>query len=60
MSGGASNSVIEFKFDKIAPHTYKVPLPLSSSAEYAFLAPRTAARSDLASRGKIHTFRIVE
>jgi hypothetical protein len=28
--------------------------------EYGFLAPGAAASSDLASRGKIYTFRIVE
>ena len=60
MSGGASNNVVEFKFDKIAPHTYKVELPALSFGEYGFLAPGAAASSDLASRGKIYTFRIVE
>ena len=42
MGGGASNNVIEFKFEKIAPRSYKVASP------------------DLASRGKIYTFRIIE
>jgi hypothetical protein len=59
-SGGASNNVIEFKFEKIAPHTYKVELPAVSIGEYGFLAPGAAASSDLASRGKIYTFRIIE
>ncbi len=60
MSGGASNNVIEFKFEKIAPRTYKVQLPTVTIGEYGFLAPGAAASSDLASRGKIYTFRIVE
>lgn len=60
MSGGASNNVIEFKFEKIAPRTYKAELPALTIGEYGFLAPGAAASSDLASRGKIYTFRIVE
>jgi hypothetical protein len=60
MSGGASNNVIEFKFEKIAPRTYKVQLPAVTIGEYGFLAPGAAASSDLASRGKIYTLRIVE
>jgi hypothetical protein len=60
MSGGASDNVIEFKFEKIAPRTYKVQLPAVTVGEYGFLAPGAAASSDLASRGKIYTFRIVE
>jgi hypothetical protein len=52
--------VNEFKFEKIAPRTYKVQLPAVPIGEYGSLAPGAAASSDLASRGKIYTSRIVE
>ena len=60
MSGGAMNNVIEFRFEKIAPRTYKVALPSLALGEYGFLAPGAAASADMASRGKIYTFQIVE
>jgi hypothetical protein len=60
MSGGATNNVIEYHFDKIAPRTYKVEIPTLPLGEYGFLAPGAAASADMASRGKIYTFRIVE
>lgn len=60
MSGGADNNVVAFKFEKIAPRTYKVTLPAVSIGEYGFLAPGAAASADMASRGKIYTFRIAE
>jgi hypothetical protein len=60
MSGGATNNVNEFHFEKIAPRTYKVELPALALGEYGFLAPGAAASADMASRGKIYTFRIVE
>jgi hypothetical protein len=59
-SGGAENNVIAFKFEKVAPRTYKIELPSLALGEYGFLAPGAAASADLASRGKIYTFRIVE
>jgi hypothetical protein len=59
-SGGAEDNVIAFKFEKVAPRIYKVELPNLSMGEYGFLAPGAAASSDLASRGKIYTFRIPE
>jgi hypothetical protein len=59
-SGGAEDNVIAFKFEKIAPRTYKIELPSISMGEYGFLAPGAAASADLASRGKIYTFRIIE
>ena len=59
-SGGASDNVIAFKFDKVAARTYRIELPSLSIGEYGFLASGAAASSDLASRGKIYTFRIVE
>jgi hypothetical protein len=59
-SGGAENNVIAFKFEKVAPRTYKVELPNLATGQYGFLAPGAAASADLASRGKIYTFRIIE
>jgi hypothetical protein len=60
MSGGAMNNVIDFQFQKIALRTYKVELPSLALGEYGFLAPGAAASADMASRGKIYTFRIIE
>jgi hypothetical protein len=59
-SGGAENNVIAFQFEKVAPRTYKVELPKLAMGEYGFLAPGAAASADLASRGKVYTFRIVD
>jgi FlaG/FlaF family flagellin (archaellin) len=59
-SGGAEDNVIAFKFEKVAARTYKVDLPNLSMGEYGFLAPGAAASSDMASRGKVYTFRILE
>jgi hypothetical protein len=60
MSGGAMNNVTEFHFEKIAPRTYNVELPSLALGEYGFLAPGAAASADMASRGKVYTFRIIE
>jgi len=59
-SSGAKNNVIAFQFERIAPRTYKVALPSVEPGEFGFLAPGMAASSDMASRGKIYTFRITE
>jgi hypothetical protein len=59
-SGGAENNVIAFQFEKVAPRTYKVELPNLANGQYGFLAPGAAASADLASRGKVYTFRIVD
>jgi hypothetical protein len=59
-SGGAENNVVAFKFEKVAPRTYRVELPAVGFGEYGFLAPGAAASSDMASRGKVYTFRIIE
>jgi hypothetical protein len=58
--GGAEDNVIAFKFEKIAPRTYKIELPNVDMGEYGFLAPGAAASADLASQGKVYTFRIIE
>ena len=59
-SSGAKDNVIAFQFDKIAPRTYKVVLPSIGTGEFGFLAPGMAASADMASRGKVYTFRIIE
>jgi hypothetical protein len=59
-SGGAENNVVDFHFEKVAPRTYKVVLQNLASGEYGFLAPGAAASADLASRGKVYTFHVVE
>jgi hypothetical protein len=59
-SGGAENNVIAFQFEKVAPRTYKVELPNLANGQYGFLAPGAAASADLASRGKVYTFRVVD
>jgi hypothetical protein len=60
MSGGATDNLVEFQFEKIGPRTYKVELPSLALGEYGFLAPGAAASADMASRGKIYTFRVIE
>jgi hypothetical protein len=59
-SGGAENNVVDFNFEKVAPRTYKIRLQNLAAGEYGFLAPGAAASADLASRGKVYTFHIVE
>jgi hypothetical protein len=59
-SSGAKDNVIAFQFDKVAPRTYKVALPSIGPGEFGFLAPGMAASADMASRGKVYTFRIIE
>jgi hypothetical protein len=50
----------DFHFEKVAPRTYKVLLQNLASGEYGFLSPGAAASADLASRGKVYTFHVVE
>jgi hypothetical protein len=59
-SSGAKDNVIAFQFEKIAPRTYIVALPPIGTGEFGFLAPGMAASADMASRGKVYTFRIIE
>ena len=51
---------MDFSFEKIAPHTYKVQLKNLRAGEYGFLAPGTTASMNAASQGKVYTFRIIE
>jgi hypothetical protein len=57
-SGGAQLNVMKFKFEKIAPRTYKIQLGDLQPGEYGFLAPGASGSSNAASLGKIYTFRI--
>ena len=59
-SSGAKDNVIAFQFEKIAPRTYKVALPPVGAGEFGFLAPGMAASANMASVGKVYTFRIIE
>jgi hypothetical protein len=59
-SGGAQDNVLEFKFEKIAPRTFRVNLSNLNPGDYGFLPPGSFASSSAASQGKIYTFRIVE
>jgi len=59
-SSGAKDNVIAFQFEKIAPRTYRLALPSIGTGEFGFLAPGMAASADMASRGKVYTFRIIE
>jgi len=59
-SGGAQDNVMDFDFEKIAPHVYTVQLKNLRVGEYAFLAPTTSASLNAPSQGKVYTFRIAE
>ena len=59
-SGGAQLNEVAFKFEKIAPRTYKIQLNDLKAGEYGFLAPGAVASSNAASLGRIYTFRIPE
>jgi len=59
-SGGAVNNEVTFKYEKIAPRTYKIELPSLQIGEFGFLAPGGMTSSNIASQGKIYTFRILE
>ena len=59
-SSGAKNNVIPFQFEKVGALTYKVVLPAIQPGEYGFLAPGMATSANMASAGKVYTFRIIE
>jgi hypothetical protein len=59
-SGGAQDNVVEFKSEKLAPHTYRIELTSLGAGEYGFLAPGTTANLGAASQGKVYTFRVAE
>lgn len=59
-SSGAKNNIIQFQFQKLGPQTYKIVLPMIAPGEYGFLAPGMATSANMASAGKVYTFRIIE
>jgi hypothetical protein len=59
-AGGAEDNSVAFTFEKVAPKSYKIALPNMIAGEYEFVAPGAASSSNLASHGKIYTFRIIE
>jgi hypothetical protein len=44
-SAAVQDNVMDFSFEKIAPHTYKVQLKNLRAGEYGFLAPGTTTTS---------------
>lgn len=59
-TGSAEENQVQFKFEKIAPRTYRIQIANIEPGEYGFLAPGAVASSNAASLGKIYTFRIPE
>lgn len=59
-SSGAKDNIVQFQFEKLGPHTYKVTFPFHEPGEYGFLAPGIATSANMASQGKVYTFRIIE
>ena len=59
-AGGAEDNSVAFTFEKVVPRSYKIALPNMIAGEYGFLPPCAASSSNLASRGKIYIFRIIE
>lgn len=59
-SGGAQWNAVQFKYEKIAPRIYKIPIPSIEPGEYGFLAPGAVTSANAASLGKIYSFRVPE
>ena len=59
-SGGAKNNVLQFQFHKLGQRTYSIDLPVFEPGEYGLLAPGLATSANIASQGKVYTFRIIE
>jgi len=59
-SGGAKDNVVEFRFQKLGPRTYRVKIPSLERGEYGFLAPGETSSASLGSHGKVYTFHIAE
>ncbi|HEX3322637.1 MAG TPA: hypothetical protein VHR84_18170 [Terriglobales bacterium] len=59
-SGGASDNVVNFKYENVAPRSYKITVSQISAGEYGFLPPGAVTSSSIASNGKMFTFRIPE
>ena len=59
-SGGAKDNDMSFDFQKVGSRTYRIVLNSLSVGDYGFLAPGAVASANVASNGKIYTFRILE
>ena len=60
-SGGATRDLMPFDSKKLHTRTYEVNLPAGAGVgEYGFLPPGSYASSNLASTGKIYSFRVTE
>lgn len=59
-SGGAKDNDVSFNFEKVASRTYRISLNSLALGDYGFLAPGAVASANVASNGKIYTFRILE
>jgi hypothetical protein len=59
-SGGAKKNVVAFTFEKIGPRNYRIQIPNLAAGEYGLLAPGATASANVASQGKIYSFKILE
>ena len=59
-SGGAKDNDLTFDFEKVGSRTYRIVLNSLGVGDYGFLAPGAVASANVASNGKIYTFRILE
>jgi hypothetical protein len=59
-TGGAKDNDLTFDFEKVGSRTYKIVLNSLGVGDYGFLAPGAVASANVASNGKIYTFRILE
>jgi hypothetical protein len=59
-SGGAKDNDMNFDFEKVGSRTYRIVLNSLGVGDYGFLAPGAVASANVASNGKIYTFRILE
>lgn len=57
---GADKNVVDLKFERVAPRTYKVTLSNLKKGEYGFLSPGAAIAANTASAGKIYSFGVLE
>jgi hypothetical protein len=57
-SGGAQLNEVGYTYEKVAPRIYTIQNVRLDAGEYWFLAPGAAGSSNLASYGKIYTFRV--
>ncbi len=59
-SGGAKKNLVAFTFEKIGPRTYRIQIPNLAAGEYGLLAPGAIASANVASQGKLYSFKILE